>query len=173
MIRRSVGWCGIVATALGLMALIGVTQAEMKGQGGGAHEGAKWLTDFEAAKKKAAATGNPILVNFSGSDWCGWCIRLDKEVLSKPAFRKYARENLVLFLADFPRRKQQPAKLKKQNQELDKRYGVRGFPTILLVNADGKKLAQTGYQPGGPEAYTKHLNELLSSAAASSSESEG
>jgi len=165
MIRKTVGWFGIAGAVLGLLAVIGVTQAEMKEKAeSGKESDVEWMTDFEAARKQAEKTGNPILVNFSGSDWCGWCIRLDKEVLSQPAFKEYAGENLVLFLADFPRLTEQPEDLKQQNRELASRYGVRGFPTILLVDADGKKLAQTGYRRGGAEAYTEHIEELLSSS---------
>ena len=121
-----------------------------------------WLTDFQEAQRVAAAEKRPILVDFSGSDWCGWCIRLDKEVFSQAAFQEYARKNLVLFLADFPRGKELPEKLQAQNEELAKKYGIRGFPTVLLLDAAGGVAAQTGYRPGGAEAYVKHLRDLLS-----------
>lgn len=120
-----------------------------------------WLDDFEAAKKLAAEKGVPILVNFSGSDWCGWCIRLDREVFGEAEFKKYAAENLVLFIADFPRRKELPEKVAKQNRELAEKIGIMGFPTVLLMDAEGKEIARTGYQPGGPAAYVTHLKELL------------
>lgn len=120
-----------------------------------------WLDDFAAAKKQAAEKGVPILVNFSGSDWCGWCIRLEREVFGEAEFKKYAEENLVLFIADFPRRKELPEVTAKQNRDLAEKSGVRGFPTILLLDAEGKELARTGYQPGGPDAYVTHLKELL------------
>ena len=120
-----------------------------------------WLTDFEAAKKQAAEENLPILVDFSGSDWCGWCIKLDNEVFSQDEFKDYAEENLVLFLADFPRSKPQPEDIQKQNKALSQKYGVRGFPTVLLLNAGGEVLGRTGYQRGGPEAYVKHLKDLL------------
>jgi len=120
-----------------------------------------WLTDFEAAKKKAVEKKLHILVDFSGSDWCGWCIRLEQEVFSKKEFKDYADKNLVLFLADFPRGKELPEKTVEQNRELAAKYGVQGFPTVLLLGADGKLLARTGYQEGGAEAYVKHLKELL------------
>lgn len=124
-------------------------------------QGDVWLTDFEAAKKTAAEKKRPILIDFSGSDWCGWCIKLDKEVFSKKDFKQYAENNLVLFLADFPRRKKQSSAVKKQNQELVQRYGIRGYPTILLLDASGNVLAKTGYQRGGAKAYVKHLQKLL------------
>ena len=124
-----------------------------------------WLTDFEAAKKLAAKTGAPILVDFSGSDWCGWCIKLDTEVFSRPAFKAYAKDNLVLFLADFPQKKKLSEAVRTQNEALMKAYKVRGFPTVLLVDAEGKVIARTGYQRGGAEKYVKHLEDLVKQGA--------
>lgn len=123
-----------------------------------------WLTDFEEATKEAEKRGVPILVDFSGSDWCGWCIKLDSEVFSKDEFIKYAKKNVVLFLADFPSKKAQSDKIKKQNKKLSEKYGVRGFPTVLLLDESGKELARTGYQRGGAAKYVKHLKELLERA---------
>lgn len=124
-----------------------------------------WLTDFEAAKKVASERKLPILANFAGSDWCGWCIRLDREVFSKKEFQEYAGKNVVLFLADFPSRKKQPAKTKSQNKVLAEKYKVRGFPTVLLMDAKGNVLARTGYQKGGPQKYVKHLKSLIKEAS--------
>jgi thioredoxin-related protein len=124
-------------------------------------QAAPWLDDFEQAKQEAKDKGRPILVDFSGSDWCGWCIKLDKEVFSTKTFTEYADKNLVLFLADFPRGKEQSPEVVKQNRELARKYGVRGFPTVLLLNAKGDVIAQTGYQEGGAEAYVEHIKTLL------------
>lgn len=126
--------------------------------------GEGWSTDFEAAKKLAAEKNLPILADFSGSDWCGWCIKLDREVFSKKEFQDYAKSNLVTFLADFPARKKLDEKVAKQNAELAKKYGIRGYPTVLLLDKDGKVLARTGYQAGGPEAYVKHVKSLVKGA---------
>ena len=119
-----------------------------------------WLTDFEAAKKLAAKRNVPILADFSGSDWCGWCIRLEKEVFSKKEFKVFAKDHFVLFLADYPSMKVQSEKVKKQNAALQTRYGIRGFPTILILDSKGKVLKKTGYQRGGAGAYIKHLKKL-------------
>ena len=126
-----------------------------------AYAGAGWETDFAAVQKLAKEKNLPILADFSGSDWCGWCIKLDKEVFSKEAFKAYAKDNLVLFLADFPQRTAQSDALKEQNQGLAKKYGIQGFPTVLLLKADGTLIEQTGYQRGGPEKYVEHLKGLL------------
>lgn len=120
-----------------------------------------WTADFQAAQAQATEKGLTILANFSGSDWCGWCIRLDEEVFAHQAFKDYADDNIVLFLADFPNKTKLPEDVAQQNERLAKQYGVRGFPTILLLNADGQVLGRTGYQRGGPEAYVEHLKKLL------------
>lgn len=127
----------------------------------GDDDGAAWMTDFDAAKTKAASEDKPMLVDFTGSDWCGWCIKLDKEVFSKKEFKDYAEENLVLVEIDFPRGKEQSAELKAQNQALAQKYGVRGFPTILMLDADGEVIEKTGYRRGGAEKYVEHLKGLL------------
>lgn len=123
-----------------------------------AHE---WLEDYEAAKKIAAEKKIPILIDFSGSDWCGWCVKLEQEVFSQDAFKAYAKDNLVLVLADFPQAKPQDEKVKEQNTKLQEAFKIQGYPTVVLVDAEGKELARTGYKKGGPEAYVAHLKELL------------
>jgi thioredoxin-related protein len=120
-----------------------------------------WLDNFEKAKTEAAALKQPIFAFFTGSDWCGWCMKLRSEVLDKKDFEAFAEANLVLFEADFPRGKKLSDDVKKQNAELAAKYGVRGYPTVYLLDADGKVLGQTGYQEGGVEAYVKHLQEML------------
>ena len=123
---------------------------------------ATWLHDFEAAKKQAKEENKPIFINFTGTDWCGWCIRLEKEVFSKEEFQKYAAENLVLVEIDFPKKKEQSKELKAQNKALDKEYKIEGYPTLFLLDAEGKKLSEdVGYREGGPVAYVEHLKELL------------
>jgi hypothetical protein len=122
---------------------------------------AAWLTEFQQAKDMAAQRDVPILANVAGSDWCGWCIRLDEQSFSKPAIQPYAAQNLVLFLADFPQRKAQTQDVVQQNQSLMRNYGVRGFPTVLLLDADGQVLGRTGYRRGGAEADVTHINKLV------------
>jgi len=122
--------------------------------------GEGWIENFEAAKKQATKENKDILIDFTGSDWCGWCIRLKDEVFTKDAFKKEAPKHFVLLELDFPRGKKQSKELKAQNQELQSRFGVQGFPTIMLVDSKGRPYARTGYQRGGPESYVKHLGEL-------------
>ena len=122
---------------------------------------ANWLTDLSVVQAKAKEEGKPILMDFTGSDWCGWCIKLKKEVFSRPAFINYANEHLILMTVDFPKRKQQEESLKDQNNTLMDTYGINVFPTIILVDAEGKVLGKTGYRRGGPEPYVEHLKSLL------------
>lgn len=125
-----------------------------------------WMTDFAAATAKAKQENKPLLVDFTGSDWCGWCIKLDNEVFSKKAFKEYAAENFVLVEIDFPSRKvKQSAELKAQNEALAEKYDIKGFPTILILDADGTVIEQTGYRRGGPQKYVEHLKEILAENA--------
>ena len=142
-------------SALVAVILLAGTYSAMADEHGG------WVTDFAAAKKMATEKNLPILADFSGSDWCGWCTKLNREVFSKKAFRDYAGANLVLFLADFPSRKKQSSEVKAQNAGLQKKYGIEGFPTVLILDKDGKVTARTGYMSGGPEKYVKHIKKLI------------
>ncbi|CAB4244226.1 Thiol-disulfide isomerase or thioredoxin (fragment) [Methylacidimicrobium sp. AP8] len=128
-------------------------------------ETAHWLTDFSAALKEAKAQNKLVLINFTGSDWCPWCQKLDKEVFTTPDFQKYAKEHLVLVEADFPQRKPQSEALKRQNQELADRYQVESFPTIVLLDPEGQPLASLGYMPGGPRPFLDKLEQYRRKSA--------
>ncbi|MFP4106456.1 MAG: thioredoxin family protein [Phycisphaerae bacterium] len=119
-----------------------------------------WMTDFEKAQQKAQKENKDLLLDFTGSDWCGWCIKLDKEVFSKKEFKEKAPNDFVLVKLDFPRTKEQSEEIKQQNAKLQQKYAVQGFPTIVLADADGDAYARTGYRPGGAEKYLTHLDEL-------------
>jgi protein disulfide-isomerase len=113
----------------------------------------QWTTDYQKALAEAKSSGKKVLLNFTGSDWCGWCIRLDKEVFSQPEFGQYAANHLILVKLDFPRKKKLPAALTRQNEQLAQQFGVRGFPTIYVVDQNGRTLHQSGYVKGGPRAF--------------------
>ncbi|HKS38557.1 MAG TPA: thioredoxin family protein [Verrucomicrobiae bacterium] len=119
-----------------------------------------WLTDLAKAQQKATAEKKMVMLDFTGSDWCGWCIKLNKEVFSTDEFAKYAKDNLVLVEVDFPQKKEQSAAQKKANQELEKKFKVEGYPTIIVLNAEGKKIGELGYQPGGPGPFIAQLEKL-------------
>ena len=120
-----------------------------------------WTEKFDDGFAQAKESGKYVLVDFSGSDWCGWCKKLDKEVFSKKEFADFAEQNLVCVLVDFPRSKPQSAEEREANQALMEKYSVQGFPTILLFSPQGELAATTGYEPGGAEAYIKHLQGLI------------
>jgi protein disulfide-isomerase len=116
----------------------------------------KWETNYNAALEQAAKENKMVLLDFTGSDWCGWCVKLHKETFSKPEFQQFASKSLVLVELDFPRGKEQSEDLKKQNQELADKFGIEGFPTLVLLDSQGKEAARNvGYLPGGPEAFAK------------------
>jgi thioredoxin-related protein len=122
--------------------------------------GSEWLTDYKRAQQEAKANNKLLLVEFTGSDWCGWCIKLEREVFSKPEFKNYASKNLVLMEADFPRAKPQAANIKKQNEELAAQYQIQGFPTIVVLNGNGQKVGELFYTPGGPDAFIAEIEKL-------------
>ncbi len=123
--------------------------------------GEGWVRNFEAAKKQAADGKKDLLVDFTGSDWCSWRIKLNKEVFVHDAFKTGVKDSFVLVELDYPRDKSKVTEEEqKQNEALLKTYPIKGYPTILLCDADGKPFAATGYKAGGPETYVEQLNEL-------------
>lgn len=121
---------------------------------------ASWLTDFQKAQAEAKAGHKLLLVDFTGSDWCIWCMRLEAEVFSKPEFAEFAKDNLVLVRADFPRAKPLSAEVRKQNQELARQFAISSFPTIIVLNSEGKAVGLLGYMPGGPEPFIAELKKF-------------
>ncbi|MEI8108191.1 MAG: thioredoxin family protein [Verrucomicrobiota bacterium] len=121
---------------------------------------AGWGDDYDKALAEAKAEKKIVLLDFTGSDWCGWCIKLDKEVFSQPEFKSYAKANLVLVEVDFPQGKALSDKVKAQNDKLSKQFAVRGYPTIIALNSEGKQVGQLGYMPGGPAAFIAELEKL-------------
>lgn len=128
---------------------------------GGSNDNLNWEENLETALQKAKAENKAVLVNFTGSDWCQWCIKLSDEVFSKSEFEDYAEENLILVRLDFPRSIEQSAETKAYNNQLAQKYGVQGFPTVLLFNSSGNLVKTTGYLPGGPVTYIDHLKNSL------------
>jgi len=112
-----------------------------------------WSDNYQEALALAKKENKPVLINFTGSDWCGWCIKLKKDVFSTQEFQDFAKNNVVLFEADFPQSKKLPQAVQEQNEKLQTEFKVDGYPTLVLVNAEGKELDRNvGYLKGGPEA---------------------
>ena len=129
-----------------------------------------WYTDVNKAINTSVQSGKPLFFFFTGSDWCGWCKRLQREVFFKPEFTLWANKNVVLVELDFPRRTKLPKATQKQNRELAQLFGVRGYPTVWLVTptkVDGKvnfnKLGSQGYVAGGPSAWIAGANKIIKS----------
>jgi len=127
-----------------------------------------WHTDVNKASDLAIKNQKPILLFFTGSDWCGWCIKLQTEVFKTPEFIKWASENVILVELDFPRRKQLAPELAQQNRNFEQMFGIRGYPTVWLVSpalVDGKmtfnRLGSTGYVAGGPQGWLPGANQIL------------
>jgi len=128
----------------------------------------EWHTDVDNAINISVETGKPLFFFFTGSDWCGWCKKLQKEVFFKAEFKKWAENSVVLVELDFPRRTPIAEELKKQNRELGQIFGVRGYPTIWLVTptildekVNFNKLGSQGYVAGGPKAWIAGANKIL------------
>ncbi|HTO02718.1 MAG TPA: thioredoxin family protein, partial [Opitutus sp.] len=125
-----------------------------------AAESSGWTTDYPAALEQAKADDRRVFLFFTGSDWCSWCKRLNREILSTPEFKKFADDRLVLVELDFPRSKAQPAAVKAQNTQLAQRFKIRSYPTIIVLDRSGTKIGQLGYQRGGPAPFIEALGKM-------------
>ncbi|MBP5586102.1 MAG: thioredoxin family protein [Lentisphaeria bacterium] len=131
--------CGLVCTGIAVNAAGADAKPAKEAKEAAKKADVVWLTDLEAAKKQAAADKKPILMFFTGSDWCGWCKKLHEDVLDKDEFQKFAKENVILLELDFPNSIPQSDALKKQNKALGEKFKVSGYPTMVLVASDGEK----------------------------------
>jgi protein disulfide-isomerase len=127
-----------------------------------------WHTDVNKASELAIKNKKPLMLFFTGSDWCGWCIKLQKEVFKTPEFVKWATENVILVELDFPRRKQLAPELLQQNKNLEQMFAVRGYPTVWFVTpalVDGKmtfnRLGSTGYVANDPQGWLPGAKQIL------------
>ena len=120
-----------------------------------------WLTDLPAAQAQAKAENKMVLLDFTGSDWCGWCIKFKQEALDTKEFQDYAAANLVLVEVDFPRKKPQSAGQKEANAALSKKYKADGFPTFVVLSKDGAEIGrQDSYEKGGSKAFIAKLEKF-------------
>jgi len=119
-----------------------------------------WMTDYAKALEQAKTENKAVLLDFTGSDWCGWCMKMKKETLDTSMFKHYAEQNLVLVEVDFPHNTVQPDKVKAQNQQLSQQFEVKGFPAFVLLSSDGQLLGrQDGYLEGGATAFLAELKK--------------
>lgn len=123
-----------------------------------------WQTNFEEAKQEAKQSNKPIILIFSGTDWCSPCIKLDKQIFQSDIFKTYATENVILIRADFPRKKENALSeaLQNQNRKLAERYNPNGFfPFVLMLDAKGAVLGELGYEKIEPQAYVNKLKAFI------------
>ncbi len=119
-----------------------------------------WMTDYNKALEKAKTEKKMVLLDFTGSDWCPPCMQLEKDIFSQAKFKEYAEKNLVLVELDFPQTKELAANLKTQNDKLAKDYAIKGYPTLIVLDSEGKKSwEKVGYLPGGPDALIAEINK--------------
>ena len=128
-----------------------------------------WSEDFAAASATAQKEGKLILLAFSGSDWCGWCVKMEKEIYSDKKFISEAKKNYVLVMIDSPRNKEILSKIAlRQNPGLLRKYGVRGFPSTVIVRSSGEEVKRFGgYQRDGVDAFLKELKAIAEEFAPS------
>jgi thiol:disulfide interchange protein len=160
MRKQLIGAVLIASASLALWAAAPATKGAKVGE---------WTMDFEAAKTLAKEKNLPILINFTGSDWCGWCQLMDRNVFAKPEWETYARKDLVLVFIDFPQDKALvPMHFVARNEALSKQFGVRGYPTYILLASDGAtRLGQLGASRNAtPEAFIADIRKLTEKAPA-------
>lgn len=121
-----------------------------------------WLTNYEEAVSLSRTTSKPLILFFTGSDWCGWCTRLEKEVLDTPDFIDATKDRFVFLKLDFPMNTTLHPQLTAQNKELQKKYEIRGFPTLVVLDSQQQKIGTIGYQPGGGTKYAASLTKMVS-----------
>jgi protein disulfide-isomerase len=119
-----------------------------------------WSTDYDGSLDRAKLEHKHVFLFFTGSDWCGWCKKLNREILTTGEFTQYAQDKLILVELDYPRQTPQSYEVKVQNKMLESRYSITGFPTVVVLDYTGKAVARLGYQSGGPEPFLDKLKAL-------------
>lgn len=120
-----------------------------------------WHTDLDKAQQLAANNDKHVLLHFTGSDWCPWCVKLDTNVFSTAEFAEFAESELVLVKVDFPKKHQLSQEQATANEKLARKYGVRGFPTLIMLNSEGARVGTTGFRQGSAASYIEHLQGMM------------
>lgn len=121
----------------------------------------QWYTNYEQALSAARSQNKPLVLFFTGSDWCGWCKKIDQEIFQTSDFSNEIGNNFIFVEVDFPMNKQLPANEQSQNGMLKQQFNVTGYPTIIVLDSNGNFIAETGYRPGGGKAYAQYLKQLV------------
>jgi thioredoxin-related protein len=123
---------------------------------------AQWTTSYEAALQRAKQENKVILADFTGSDWCGWCIALKREVFETDEFKRWASDHAIFLELDFPQYRELSDSLRIQNEDLAEKFRIRGFPTVVLIDGSGREVGRLGYVEGGPRRWIQRCETLLS-----------
>jgi len=146
-----------VLAGLCVIAAIGARAEEPRKAGG-----LKWSTDLDPALRQARAEEKKALVNFTGLGWCPFCIRLEREALRTKEFVAFASKRFVPVVVDFRKRPPLPRNEALKNRKLMKKYGITGFPTLLVLDSSGKAIGrQAGYSGGGAAAVIRKLSRIV------------
>ncbi|MBA3238537.1 MAG: thioredoxin family protein [Parachlamydiaceae bacterium] len=142
--------------------LVGGMTAPLPAETALQHEGITWLTNYEEAVNKAKSSSKPIILFFTGSDWCSWCTKLDKEVFETQEFATLAGNQFIFLKLDFPLNHPLPPQQSTQNKQLQKKFDIRSFPTLVILDPSGQqKIGHTGYRTGGGRQYAEHLRKMV------------
>jgi protein disulfide-isomerase len=125
------------------------------------HRGIAWQTNYQQALQESRNTSKPILLFFTGSDWCGWCTKLEQEVFATPEFAQNIGNKLIFVMLDFPMKKSLDARTHQQNENLKKRFSIRSYPTVILINSEEELIGTTGYRAGGGQKYAQYLLKMI------------
>jgi disulfide reductase len=125
------------------------------------HSPILWTEDYAQALRQAKNENKPIFLFFTGSDWCPWCKRFEKEILQTPEFSNLLGKKVIFVKADFPQSIPQNPALQEQNEQLKTQYSIRGFPTIILLDQNGSEVARMGYEKGGGKAFAEKVQKKL------------
>lgn len=136
----------------------------MTAEAANGHGSIRWFTNYQEALSNARSSSKPLVLFFTGSDWCTWCIKLEQEALDTPDFAAIAGDKFVFVKLDFPRSSPLPPDLDAQNKDLQRRFNIRGYPTIVVVDPQQERaIGTTGYRQGGGRQFALHLLSLVNS----------
>jgi protein disulfide-isomerase len=120
-----------------------------------------WTTNYQDAVAQSKQNSQPIVLFFTGSDWCGWCKKLDAEALDTPDFAQATNGKFIFVKVDFPMKSKLDPQTAQQNNMLKQKYEIKGYPTLVIIDGNEKILATTGYEAGGGKKYANHLESII------------
>lgn len=148
------------SVVLGCACGTSLSAQQMTGHDARAQSGIQWHTDYNQALQAAQQQQKPIVLFFTGSDWCGWCKKLNQEVFNSPEFAAKAGGKFIFVDVDFPMNKQLSQQVVQQNAMLKQKYNVTGYPTVVVLDANQNVLEVGGYREGGGASYANYLMQF-------------